>query len=100
MGIRVEVRFGESIEQAVKRFRAMVWRYGSPGAGRKRPKWHKRQLDHYLKPSELRRRDTLRDEWQTFVGECNRRHLVTSFRRGRKRHKAHFGDSPIVGRYP
>ena len=76
MGVRVEVRDGESVEQAYKRFKELLWRHGPPGAGRKRPKWHKRPLDHYLKPSELARRDKLRDAFETYAGECARRRLV------------------------
>jgi hypothetical protein len=100
MGVRVEIRNGESVEQAVKRFRELVWRYGPPGAGRKRPKWHKKPLRYYLKPGELRRRAALRAAWETYKGECARRHLVSVIRRGCKRRKAHFGDLPVVGEYP
>jgi hypothetical protein len=68
MGVRIEVRDGESIEQAVKRFRELVWRYGPPGAGGKRPRWHKKPFGYYLKPSVLQRREKLRAEWETYVG--------------------------------
>ena len=56
MGVRIVVQNGETIEQAVKRFKKLVWRFGPPGAGGKLPRWHKPPLDHYLKPGELRRR--------------------------------------------
>ncbi|VTR99662.1 30s ribosomal protein s21 : : Ribosomal_S21 [Tuwongella immobilis] len=96
MGVRVEIRDGESVEQALKRFRELVWRYGPPGAGRKRPKWHKRPLDYHLKPSELARRDELRDAWVQYEAECSRRRLVAVLRRQTKRRKQHFGDAPVV----
>ena len=100
MGVRIEVRDGESVEQAVKRFTQLVWRHGPPGAGRKRPKWHKPPLDHYLKPSELARRDELRDAFETYSGECARRRLVCVIRRKTKRRKERFGDAPVVCQYP
>jgi ribosomal protein S21 len=100
MGVRIEVRDGESIEQALKRFDNLLWRQGSPGAGRKRSKWHKRPVHYYLKPSALRRRDRLRDEFESYAGECSRRELVCVIRRRTKRHKEHFGDYPVVRRYP
>jgi ribosomal protein S21 len=100
MGVRVEVREGEAIEQAVQRFREALWRQGPPGAGRKRPRWHRRPLDYYLKPSDLRRRDRLRDAWVRYAGECARRRLVAEVRRGSKRRKAHFADVPVVAPYP
>ena len=99
MSVRVEVREGEAIEQALKRFRELVRRFGPLGAV-KRPKWHKNQLKYYLKPSELRRRDRLRDEWQKYRGECARRRLVAIIRRGGKRRKTHFGNYPVVAKYP
>src|SRR5262249_47273736 len=99
MGVRVEVRDGETIEQALKRFRELVRRFGPPGAG-KCPKWHKNQLRYYLTPSERRRRDRLRDEWEKYRGECARRHLVAVIRRGCKRRKAHFGNYPVVAKFP
>jgi len=99
MGVRIEVRKGETIEQALKRFRELVRRHGSPGALRPE-KWHKKQFYYYMKPSELRRQDQLGDEWTKHVGECARRHLVSIIRRGCKRRKAHFGDCPIVDIYP
>ena len=97
MGIRIEVRDDETIEQALKRFREFISEHGSPGMGGKRPEWHKRPLDYHLKPSALRRRDRLKDEWITFSYECGRRQLVTEFIRGRKRHKPHFGDRQPIG---
>jgi hypothetical protein len=99
MAVRLEVREGETIEQALERFRGLVRRFGPPGALRQ-PKWHKSQLRYYLKPSALRRRDQLRDEWARYAGECARRRLVAVIRRGCKRRKAHFGDHPEVARYP
>jgi len=99
MGVRVEVWEVETIEQALKRFRELVRRFGPPGAV-KCPKWHKNQIRHYLKPSERRRRDRLRDEWQTYAGECARRHLVAVIRRRCKRRKAHFGTVPVVAVFP
>jgi ribosomal protein S21 len=98
MGVKVTVREGESLADALKRFRQMVWRFGPPGAGRKRPKWHKQQLEYYLKPSERRRRDQLRDDFQEYSGECGRRELVCVILRRTKRRKVHFGDAPIVRR--
>jgi ribosomal protein S21 len=99
MAVRVEVREGETIEQALRRFRELVRRLGPPGAVR-RPKWHKNQLRYYVKPSALRRRDQLRDEWARYAGECARRHLVAVIRRGCKRRKALFGNHPVVAKYP
>jgi hypothetical protein len=100
MAVRIVVRDDESIERAVKRFEQLVWRFGPPGAGRKRPKWHKKPLEYYLKPSALRRRDRIRDEWEIYAGECARRQLVSAILRHRKRRKAHFGDLPVVRQYP
>jgi ribosomal protein S21 len=100
MGVRIEVREGESVEQAFKRFKQVLWRHGPPGAGRKRAKWHKPQLDHYLKPSELARRDELRDAFETYSGECARRRLVCVIHRRTKRRKEYFGDAPVVCKYP
>lgn len=91
---------GESVGQALTRFRQVLSRYAPPGAGRKRPKWHKKQFDYYLKPSELARRDRLRDAFATHVGECARRQLITLIRRRTKRRKVHFGDAPVVCKYP
>ena len=68
MSVKVTVGDGESIEDALKRFRGLVRRYGPPGTDVKRPKWHKNQLVHYLKPSERRRRDAIRDEFETHAG--------------------------------
>jgi ribosomal protein S21 len=99
MCVRVEVRDGETMEQTLKRFRELVRRFGPPGAV-KCPKWHKDQLQYYLKPGELRRRDRLRDEWEKCAGECARRRLVAVVRRGCKRRKMHFGDSPVAAKYP
>ena len=96
MGVRIEVRDGESVEQAFKRFKDLLWRYGPPGAGRKRPKWHKPPLDYYLKPSELARRDELRDVFVKYSKECARRRLLCIIRRRTKRRKEHFGDAPVV----
>ena len=97
MGVRVEIRDGETLEQALQRFCELIRRFGPPGTI-KRPKWHKRQLQYYLKPSDLHRRDRLRDEWEKYAGECARRHLVAVIRRGRKRRKVHFGNHPVVER--
>jgi hypothetical protein len=96
MSVKVTVREGESLEQALKRFQKLVWRFGPPGAGGKRPKWHKKQLEYYLKPSERRRRDRLKDEFLKYCCECGRRHLVAVKRRRCKRRKEHFGDAPVV----
>jgi ribosomal protein S21 len=95
MGIRVEVRQGETIEQALKRFKVLLWRHGPPGA-MKVPRWHKNQLRYYLKPSERRRRDRLRDEWKKYSAECARRHMAAVKRRGCKRRKVHFAPFPPV----
>lgn len=100
MGIRVEVRDGESVEQAFKRFKQLLWRHGPPGAGRKRPKWHKQQLDYFLKPSELARRDELRDAFEKYSGECARRKLVCVIRCRTKRRKEWFGNIPVVCKIP
>jgi ribosomal protein S21 len=99
MGIRVEVREGETIEQALKRFRELVWRFGPPMA-LKRPRWHKNQLKYYLKPCDRRRRDRLRDKWETYSGECARRRLMAIVRRKAKRRKVHFGNIPVLAKYP
>lgn len=100
MSVKLIVRDGESIGAAIKRFRALVRRYGPPGTNVKRPKWHKNQLTFYLKPSERRRRDEIRDAFETYAGECARRHLVCVVRRKTKRRKEHFGNVPVVARYP
>lgn len=100
MGVRVEVCDGESVGQAFKRFEQLLWRYGPPGAGRKRPKWHKRPLDYYLKPSELARRDALRDAFETYAGECARRKLMCAIRRRTKRREERFGDAPVLRQWP
>jgi ribosomal protein S21 len=99
VGVKVTVRDGETIDDALKRFRGLVRRYGPPGIV-KRPKWHKNQITFYLKPSERRRRDIIRDEFETYAGECARRKLVCVIRRGAKRRKEHFDNIPVVGRYP
>jgi hypothetical protein len=91
---------GETIEEALKRFRELVRRFGPPGTSVKRPKWHKNPLWYYLKPSERRRRDRLRDEFEIYLGECARRHLVAVVRRGCKRRKVHFGNWPVLAKYP
>lgn len=100
MGVRVEVRDGESVTQALKRFKYLVRKSGPPGTGVKRPKWHKNQLTYYLKPSDRRRRDELRDAWETYAGECARRRLIAALLRRTKRRKAYFGDRPVVRRFP
>ena len=100
MGVRVEVRDGETAEQAVKRFKDLVRRHGPPGSGRKQSKWHKRPFNYYLKPSELKRRDALRDAFETYAGECARRHLMAFIRRRTKRRKEWFGVAPVVCVYP
>jgi hypothetical protein len=100
VGVKAVVREGEPLREALKRFKELVRRFGPPGTDVKRPKWHKNALWFYLKPSERRRRDRLRDAHETFLGECARRRLVAVVRRGRKRGKPHFGDLPVVGRYP
>ena len=100
MGVRVEIRDGESVEQAYKRFKQLLWRHGPTGAGRKRSKWHKRPHDHYLKLSELARRDELRDAFETYAGECARRRLVCVIRRRTKKRKKRFGDAPVVCKSP
>ncbi len=93
MGVKVYVR-GWDIEDAIKAFRNLVWRFGPPGDGGKRPKWHKKQLYYHLKPSERHRRDRLRDEFEKYAAECSRRQLVIVIRRHGKRRKAHFRDLP------
>jgi hypothetical protein len=98
--VKITVRDGETIEQAVKRFREVVRRYGPPGTNVKRPKWHKNQLWYYLKPSERRRRDAIRDEFEIYAGECARRRLVCVNRRRCKRRKEHFGDWPVIHQDP
>ncbi len=100
MGVKVTLRDGASIEDALKRFRALLRRYGPPGTDVKRPRWHKNQLAYYLKPSGRRRRDAIRDEFETHAGECARRHLVCVIRRGAKRRKEHFGDIPVAAEDP
>lgn len=100
MGVKITVRDNETISEALKRFRDLVRRYGPPGTNVKRPKWHKNQLAFYLKPSARRRRDAIRDAFETLVGECARRQLVCVIRRGAKRHKERFGALPVVGQYP
>jgi ribosomal protein S21 len=82
MGVKVTVRDGETVADALKRFQGLVRRYGPPGTNVKRPRWHKNQLTYYLKPSE------------------RRRHLVCVIRRGAKRRKEHIGDAPVVDQYP
>ncbi|WP_162271700.1 30S ribosomal protein S21 [Gemmata sp. SH-PL17] len=94
------VREGEPLEVALVRFQGLVRRYGPPGTNVKRPKWHKNQLTFYLKSSARRRRDELRDAFETYAGECNRRQLVCVIRRKIKRRKEHFGAAPVVVRYP
>jgi hypothetical protein len=100
VSVRITVRDGESIADALKRFRGLVRRYGPPGTNVKRPKWHKNQLTFYLKSSERRRRDEIRDQFETHAGECARRHLVCVIRRKTKRRKEHFGNVPVVAQYP
>lgn len=100
VSVKVTVREGESIEDSLKRFHSLVRRYGPPGTDAKQPKWHKNQLTFYLKPSERRRRDEIRDAFETYAGECARRRLVCVIRRKTKRRKAHFGNAPVVGKYP
>ena len=70
MGVKVVVRDGETVEEALRRFWELVRRFGPPGTNVKWPKWHKNPLRYYLKPSERRRRDRLRDEFETYLGEC------------------------------
>ena len=94
------VREGESVEEALKRFRGLVRRYGPPGTNVKRPKWHKNPLTFYLKPSARRCRDEIRDAFETHAGECARRRLVCVIRRKTKRRKEHFGAAPVVAQYP
>lgn len=100
MGVKVCVRDGESLAEALKRFRELVRRYGPPGTDVKRPKWHKNQLAYHLKPADRRRRDGLRDAFETHAGECARRRLVCEVRRRAKCRKLHFGDAPVVAEYP
>src|SRR5262245_11376111 len=69
MGVRVEVRYGESIEQAVRRFQDLVRRLGPPGAV-KRNRWHKKPWLYFLKPSVLQRRKKLLAKNETYRGEC------------------------------
>lgn len=99
MSVKVTIRDGEKIEDALKRFRNLVRRFGPPGTNVKGPKWHKNQLRYYLKPSKRRRRDALRDEFKTHAGECARRQLVCVIRRRAKRRKEHFGDIPVLTNY-
>jgi len=96
MAVKVIVRDGETIAEAIKRFRELVRRFGPPGTDVKRPKWHKNQLEYYLKPCDRRRRDKLRDDFKQNCSECSKRHLVCVIDRGAKRRKAHFGNLPIV----
>ena len=91
MGVRIEVREDEPIAEALRRFRKLVYRHGPPG---KRPRWHKNQLRHYLKPSTLRRRKELLAKNATFRGECACRHLVSQ-RLGKHR-RIEFSRYPIV----
>ncbi|MDY3556994.1 30S ribosomal protein S21 [Gemmata sp. JC717] len=100
MSVKVIVRDGESIADALKRFRRLVQRAGPPGTNVKKPKWHKNQLTFYLKPSERRRRDEIRDQFETYAGECARRRVVCVIRRKTKRRKEHFGNIPVVAKYP
>jgi ribosomal protein S21 len=95
MGVRIEVREGESVEQALRRFRELVRRFGPPGAV-KAPRWHKKQLFYYLKPSVLRRRKELLAANETYRGECARRHLV-AYKRFGKHRRVSFAGCPIVG---
>ena len=91
MGVRIEVREGEPIADALRRFRKLVYRHGPPG---RRPKWQKKPLTYYLKPSTLRRRKELLARNETFRGECARRHLVSE-RLGKHR-RINFSRYPIV----
>ena len=79
MGVRVEVRDGETIQQAFRRLRTLVSRYGSPGTGWRQTKWHKRPHDHYLKPCQLAHRVKLQKALATYLGECARRGLTPEF---------------------
>ncbi len=58
MGVRVVLGDDESVQQAFRRFKKLVHGYNPPGARRERP-WHKRDLDHHVKPGELARRQAL-----------------------------------------
>lgn len=54
MGVRVEVGAGESVEDALKRFRNLIRDEG--GYPVSHPRWHKKRRDRYQKPSVFRRR--------------------------------------------
>jgi ribosomal protein S21 len=54
MGVRVEVGYDEPLADALKRLRVLLHEEG--GYPIFHPKWHKRRLDRYEKPSVLERR--------------------------------------------
>lgn len=54
MGVRVEIEYGESIADGLKRLRRLLHDEG--GHPISHAKWHKRRLDRHEKPSILRRR--------------------------------------------
>jgi len=60
MGVKIEVRKGESIEEALKRFKRILKRAKAPSV--QRPRWYKKQRLYYLKPSHRRRRRWLVDQ--------------------------------------
>ena len=66
MGVRVEVEEGESIEEALKRFRRLF--YDEGGYPWSDPRWHKKRHNFYLKPSVYRRRRrwVARQRWRRF----------------------------------
>lgn len=54
MGVRIELEEGESIEDALRRFRKLIYAEGAFPL--LHCKWHKKRHDFYLKPSILNRR--------------------------------------------
>jgi ribosomal protein S21 len=92
MGVKVEVREGETIAEVLRRFRREVYRQGPPI---NRARWHKNQIYYYLKPSTLRRRKELLAKNATFRGVCGRRHLVAPDRVGKHR-RVSFSKYPII----
>src|SRR5262245_13984551 len=95
MVVRVVVREGESIEEAVTRFKEAVLVLRAAGSRRQAPALAQKATLAWLKPSDLRRRKELRAEYEAYVGGCARRELVVEVRRGRTRRKEKFGDIPI-----
>lgn len=63
LGIRIQVREGETLEAALLRFRKAISR-DRGWFWRRRPRFGKKRRDYYLKPSELRRQKALSDRIQ------------------------------------